>query len=295
MEILKFLLNNAITAACSALVMLGILWIAKRGEKQGKGTKLQANMDFQPFSAELDRLKSELKKLAETQKAKEKQAEAKKPPKPPTTGSNAIKPKERKYDGFSALEYAIQKAQSVNLDEWKAKFEALKTEPVKIFHSCGGALKNGIEVKGGYGNRISVIIPADKAEEEKAKPGLPVYCGNCAAHRQERFDGNLNHVCMRNKVFIRTEERWNNGCEGHELAPEWRKWYTEWYSGFCGKCAYFEPDEPGQKRGSGLCGMKEEIVLMGESCPCFQRKGEMPKFFERQPMNPAPLGTDIAH
>ena len=88
--LLTILFYQAIVAVNTAVILNAIIWFAKRKEKQEKGTKLQASMDFQPFSADMDALKRELKKFAEAQKTEEKQE--KKPPKPPTTGTNAITP-----------------------------------------------------------------------------------------------------------------------------------------------------------------------------------------------------------
>jgi hypothetical protein len=46
----------------------------------------------------------------------------------------------------------------------------------------------------------------------------------------------------------------------------------------------------------GLCARNDEIKMMGQSCAWYTRKGELPKYLERQPMEtPEPLGTVTTH
>lgn len=145
---------------------------------------------------------------------------------------------------------------------------------------------------------VNVFNPAEEGVKryEARTAQLPHYCGNCIAHRQEKFDGEIIHVCMRHKVWLHNQERWDGGCDAWEPSPAICKLYKEWADGFCASCEYFEPDEPGQKRGMGLCARNDEIKMMGQSCAGYTRKGELPKYLERQPMEtPEPLGTVTTH
>lgn len=145
---------------------------------------------------------------------------------------------------------------------------------------------------------VNVFNPAEESVEryEARTAQLPHYCGNCIAHRQEKFNGESIHMCMRHKVWLHNQERWNGGCDAWEPSPAICKLYKEWADGFCSSCKYFEPEEPGQKRGMGLCARNDEIKLMGQSCAGYARKGELPKYLERQPMErQEPLGTITTH
>lgn len=145
---------------------------------------------------------------------------------------------------------------------------------------------------------VNVFNPADESVNryEARTAQFPHYCGNCIAHRQEKFDGEIIHVCMRHKVWLHNQERWDGGCDAWEPSPAICKLYKEWADGFCSSCKYFEPEEPGQKRGMGLCARNDEIKMMGQSCAGYARKGELPKYLERQPMEiPEPLGTITTH
>jgi hypothetical protein len=283
-DFLLVLFYQAIVAVNTAVILSSIIWLAKRkDEKDGR----KPNPDFTP---------------PPTRYSGGYQPKPCEMPKPPTTGSAAIKPK----CGISADEAAklISKLAEASaclggnseLDELQERVKGLadRLDRAEKKPVTPERLKEaGFEVE-----PVNVFNPAEESVKryEARTEQLPHYCGNCIAHRQEKFDGEIIHVCMRHKVWLHNQERWDGGCDAWEPSPAICKLYKEWADGFCASCEYFEPDEPGQKRGMGLCARNDEIKMMGQSCAGYTRKGELPKYLERQPMEtPEPLGTVTTH
>lgn len=209
----------------------------------------------------------------------------------------SINPRTGEVEGYPAIDGTVYRVyfwtsgkavQAVHVrpqsgrEKFEAAFEALKDAPITVYKDAP----------------ITVYNPAEESVKryEARTAQLPHYCGNCIAHSQEKFDGEIIHVCMRHKVWLHNQERWDGGCDAWEPSPAICKLYKEWADGFCSSCKYFEPEEPGQKRGMGLCARNDEIKMMGQSCTGYARKGELPKYLERKPMErPEPLGTITTH
>lgn len=227
----------------------------------------------------LDRVENEMKRIKDDQRTGTHPiqsfiAEVRGGPGNEVMGTVTAKSAEELEEKLKALSGTLDRTDKKPVTPERLKEAGFETEPVNVFN------------------------PADESVEryEARTAQLPHYCGNCIAHRQEKFNGESIHTCMRHKVWLHNQERWDGGCDAWEPSLAICKLYKEWADGFCSSCKYFEPEEPGQKRGMGLCARNDEIKMMGQSCAGYARKGELPKYLERQPMErPEPLGTITTH
>lgn len=154
-DLLLVLFYQAIVAVNTAVILSGIIWLAKRKEEKDERKQ---NTDFTP--------------------------PPKKVPHQPTTGSNEIKPKEHKYDKFSCLCFLLcdlTREQVLDgLDRYIKGFspndlldrveneirkrikddQRTGTQPIQSFIG---------EVRGGPGNEVMGTVTAKSAEELEEK------------------------------------------------------------------------------------------------------------------------------
>lgn len=115
-DFMLILFYQAIVAVNTAIIVNGIIWLARRKDKQEK----KPNPDFSP-------------------------PPTKKPPAPPTTGTNVIKPKDTTFytleirDGAGNPVVATFSAKSE--EELKEKIEKLKEKPIAVYAPAEESVK----------------------------------------------------------------------------------------------------------------------------------------------------------
>lgn len=175
-DFLLVLFYQAIVAVSTAVILSGIIWLAKRKDEK---EERKQNPDFTP---------------PPTVRRGGYQPKPSGPPKPPTTGTNAITPKEHKYDKFSCLCFLfcdLTREQVLDgLDRYIKGFspndlldrveneirkrikddQRTGTQPIQSFIG---------EVRGGPGNEVMGTVTAKSAEEMEEKLEAFNQCETC--------------------------------------------------------------------------------------------------------------------
>lgn len=175
-DLLLVLFYQAIVAVNTAVILSGIIWLAKRKEEKDERKQTP---DFTP---------------PPTVRRGGYQPKPSGTPKPPTTGTNAITPKEHKYDKFSCLCFLfcdLTREQVLDgLDRYIKGFspndlldrveneirkrikddQRTGTQPIQSFIG---------EVRGGPGNEVMGTVTAKSAEEMEEKLEAFNQCETC--------------------------------------------------------------------------------------------------------------------
>lgn len=153
-DFLLVLFYQAIVAVNTAVILNSIIWLAKRKDEKDER---KPNPDFTP---------------PPTRNSGGYQPKPCEMPKPPTTGTSAVKPKKRKYDKYSALTYAADTVQRF--------YKPILTSA--IVQAVGGKIIIPPEEAGtpisGYGDGkiygyVQTLAPDDGNDDGKAYPINP--------------------------------------------------------------------------------------------------------------------------
>lgn len=237
-DLLLVLFYQAIVAVNTAVILSGIIWLAKRKEEK---EERKQNPDFtQP----------------PTVRRGGYQPKPSGTPKPPTTGTNAITPKEHKYDKFSCLCFLfcdLTREQVLDgLDRYIKgfspndlldRFENEIRKRIKDDQRTGSQpIQSFIgEVRGGPGNEVMGTVTAKSAEEleEKLKA--------------------LSDTLDRTDKKPVTPERLKEAGFG-----------VEFIDAKCQNCKHYLATD--EEATTGLCGKMEEIVFADAGRACFEAR-----------------------
>lgn len=301
-DLLLVLFYQAIVAVNTAVILSGIIWLAKRKEEKDERKQTP---DFTP---------------PPTVRRGGYQPKPSGTPKPPTTGTNAITPKEHKYDKFSCLCFLfcdLTREQVLDgLDRYIKGFspndlldrveneirkrikddQRTGTQPIQSFIG---------EVRGGPGNEVMGTVTAKSAEEleEKLKAladrldlaekkpvtperlkeagfGVePVNVFNPAEESAERSETDfINAKCgdckhYANGLYGGYCILRNEPVNSHERR---RCYFFKKYEApvrtthICKNCKHYLATEEGA--ATGLCGMKDEITFGNNYSACFEKR-----------------------
>lgn len=239
-DLLLVLFYQAIVAVNTAVVLSGIIWLAKR--KDEKDERKQTP-DFTP---------------PPTVRRGGYQPKPSGTPKPPTTGTNAITPKEHKYDKFSCLCFLLcdlTREQVLDgLDRYIKGFspndlldrveneirkrikddQRTGTQPIQSFIG---------EVRGGPRNEVIGTVTAKSAEE-----------------LEEKLKALSDRLDRAEKKPV-TPERLKEAGFG-----------VEFIDAKCQNCKHYLATE--EEATTGLCGMKDEITFGNNYSDCFEKREE---------------------
>lgn len=297
-DFLLVLFYQAIVAVNTAVILSGIIWLAKRkDEKDGR----KPNPDFTP-------------------------PPEKKPPAPPTTGTSAIEPKKRKYDEYSALPYAVGTVQRFykiltcaivqaengkiiippeeagtpvsvygegkiygyvqtllpddGNDDGKAYSINPRTGEVEGYPAIDGTIYRVYFWTSGKAAKTVHTSPYSGPDKIEALEEAPLTFFNPAEESVKRYE----HDCIDAKCadcwFCVSSLGGGNYCalrkEPVNLHERRRCHYFKRYEApsltthICKNCKHYLATEEGE--ATGLCGMMEEIVF-GNSCrACFEKR-----------------------
>ena len=201
-DLLLVLFYQAIVAVNTAVILSGIIWLAKRKEEKDERKQTP---DFTP---------------PPTVRRGGYQPKPSGTPKPPTTGTNAITPKEHKYDKFSCLCFLfcdLTREQVLDgLDRYIKGFspndlldrveneirkrikddQRTGTQPIQSFIG---------EVRGGPGNEVMGTVTVKSAEEMEEKLEAFNQCETCRC-----FDGETGDnfgLCFNREEIVGTYDR----------------------------------------------------------------------------------------
>lgn len=255
-DILLVLFYQAIVAVNTAVILGSIIWLAKRKEEKDERKQTP---DFTP---------------PPTVRRGGYQPKPSGTPKPPTTGTNAITPKEHKYDKFSCICFLLcdlTREQVLDgLDRYIKGFppndlldrveneirkrikddQRTGTQPIQSFIG---------EVRGGPGNEVIGTVTAKSAEE-----------------LEEKLKALSDTLDRTDKKPVTPERLKEAGFEVEPVnvfnpAEESVKRYGAYFlDAKCQNCKhYLATDEDAT---TGLCGMKDEITFGNSYRACFEKR-----------------------
>lgn len=246
-EFLFALFYQVIGAVEAAVIIGGIVWLAKRKDEKG-GRK--PNPDFTP---------------PQTRHSGGYQPKPSGMPKPPTTGSAAIKPKYGISAGEAAklvsklAEASACLGGNIELDELRERVKefADRLDRVEKKPVTPERLKEaGFEVE-----HVNVFNPAEESVKRYETDFINAKCGDCKRYATGLYGG----YCVLRRCPVKAHEK--RQCRFFEKyeAPVRT-------THICKNCKHYLATEEGA--ATGLCGMKDEIVFGNNYSACFEKRKE---------------------